>query len=215
MSLLPDEDEINKIDAELYRKWMPRMEKNAHDLSIYLKDALNLLSDTKELLEDIDNITYFDADITLAAIRDFERRTKHLFVLPDEFLEPVFVVGLIMRDNQVLAVSRKTNHQDLGLPGGKIELNEFETPEEALKREVFEETGLITVKFEHCFDRVTFENSSKIEICRCFKVLEWLGDPTSKEGAWVGWVPPSRLLEESCSFREYNKSLFEALNIEL
>lgn len=57
----------------------------------------------------------------------------------------VVVVGLIERDNKILIVRRLDPknaqwHHRWGFPGGKIELNE--TPADALKREIKEETDL-------------------------------------------------------------------------
>lgn len=49
-------------------------------------------------------------------------------------------VVLINEKGLVLAVSRKTNHKDFGLPGGKVDPGE--TPEQAAIRETKEETGL-------------------------------------------------------------------------
>jgi len=50
-------------------------------------------------------------------------------------------VVLLNEEGQVLAVSRKDNHSDMGLPGGKRD-PEDSSLEDALKREVKEETGL-------------------------------------------------------------------------
>lgn len=57
----------------------------------------------------------------------------------------IVVVALIERDNKILIVRRQDSkhaqwHHKWGFPGGKIELHE--TPVDALKREVKEETGL-------------------------------------------------------------------------
>jgi len=55
-----------------------------------------------------------------------------------------FVTAVIINKNfEVLAVSRKTDHSDFGMPGGKVE--EGETPIDACIREVLEETGLNVV----------------------------------------------------------------------
>lgn len=58
----------------------------------------------------------------------------------------IVTVGLIERDNKILIVRRNNPHHiewhhRWGFPGGKIEL--YETPVDALKREVKEETDLI------------------------------------------------------------------------
>lgn len=55
------------------------------------------------------------------------------------------VTALLVKDELVLAVSRKNNPNDFGLPGGKIDPGE--TPEGALFREVSEETGLNVGEF--------------------------------------------------------------------
>jgi len=56
------------------------------------------------------------------------------------------VVGVIERDNKILLIRRNDPehaqwHHRWEFPGGKIELNE--TPVDALRREISEETGLI------------------------------------------------------------------------
>lgn len=126
------------------------------------------------------------------------------------YATPLFSVVALMRQNgAILAVSRKDNHEDFGLPGGKIDPGE--TPEKAIAREMDEEVGcqprVMFPVFEH-LDRV---EGNERRPCRCYLVLEWEGTPRAKEGALVEWVRPGRLLDPSSSFREYNRLLFEAV----
>ena len=51
-------------------------------------------------------------------------------------------------------------------------------------------------------------------LCLMFEVLEYRGLPTSKEGAWVGWVEPRKLLEKICTFWAYNKEAFTTMGID-
>lgn len=125
-------------------------------------------------------------------------------------MEPFSVVALFLQDGKVLSISRKTDHNDLGLPGGKIEPGDA-SPEAACRREVEEEADVNIIEMLHIFDHLDRVEGSEQRPCRCYQVTSWEGTPTSKEGAWVGWVPIERLLEPSCTFREYNRALFISL----
>ena len=51
-------------------------------------------------------------------------------------------VVLINKEGFVLGVSRKTDHNDFGLPGGKMDPEDLENPMNTAIRECKEETGL-------------------------------------------------------------------------
>jgi 8-oxo-dGTP diphosphatase len=122
---------------------------------------------------------------------------------------PFSVAGLLILGGRVLAVSRKDNREDLSLPGGKVEPEE--SPEDALVREIREETGLEALSFRPVFEGPDEVKGREPLPCRTYLVLAWRGKAQSLEGAVVQWVPPERLLEPNCSFREYNQALFQSI----
>lgn len=136
-------------------------------------------------------------------------------------------VVLIRTPYLVLAVSRKHDHDDLGLPGGKIEPGE--TSLRCAVRELREETDLVVdpSKLRPVYDRVGLPVQPGVppRVCRCYVVDDLshvrnvgpdVGVRTrsvSREGCLVTWVPPARLLESSCTFHDYNRTLFAFLGI--
>lgn len=130
----------------------------------------------------------------------------------DSFIrkQPRSCVALILDENgNVLSVSRRNKPDDLGLPGGKIDPGE--KPEEAVIREAFEETGITIEDPTFCYERVDVTDG---RVAWCFRVTKWTGEPRKREdGIEVKWVPLTRLLEPSCTFRDYNRGLFTALGL--
>lgn len=98
---------------------------------------------------------------------------------------PSAVCVVILRDDCVLAVSRRNDHSKFGFPGGK--LKEGESPEEGAVRELCEETGLQVEahRLEHLYAGFV---SGKL--VHTFLAPD-PGQPVvqSPEGvvAWVGW----------------------------
>jgi 8-oxo-dGTP pyrophosphatase MutT (NUDIX family) len=154
-----------------------------------------------------------------------EHRCK-VFSAPNKFANPINerltpmklgVGALILRaDGRMLAASRKNDHTDLGLPGGKVDPGETEA--EALVRELQEETSLIAKGYQRVFASpdgagywfvtfLVFDLGGPIE-------ETWgLDSFVNREGALVRWVEPSHLLQTFCSFREYNRDLFAHLGL--
>jgi len=115
------------------------------------------------------------------------------------------VCALIPRENgRVLGVSRKDNISKWGLIGGKVD--EGETPEEALLRETFEETGLRITSFQKIFTRTDGE-------FECFTYLCGVeGEVSTNEKGIVKEVTWDELFEGP--FGEYNRNLYNTFNHE-
>lgn len=129
--------------------------------------------------------------------------------MPEFISPPLAVVAYMVNGSgEILSVSRKFDLNDLGLPGGGVEPNE--TLEQAIVREVDEETGVQVTKMNRLFACQHFVTHGKYWAVT-FHVTAWEGVPYSREGAAVAWVPYRRLLEPSCSFRAYNQALFDFL----
>ena len=116
------------------------------------------------------------------------------------------VCGLLFYNNKILSVSRKNNHNDFGLFGGKLENGE--TWKQALIREAYEETGcninIIPVYYEAmCGDTLV-----RAYIC---VATDWDFDYPERDLAVVQYLSPSELTEGA--FGDYNKALFKHFNI--
>ena len=70
-------------------------------------------------------------------------------------------------------------------PGGKLEINE--SPSEALKREIFEELGVVIKKYKQWTTRRVVEKN-KITILYFFLITSWTGMVEGKEGQELQWV---------------------------
>jgi 8-oxo-dGTP diphosphatase len=126
-------------------------------------------------------------------------------------LDQVFAaVAVVERDGMFLAVARKDDPQSLGFAGGKLEPGE--SAEAAVIRELEEETGLRASPL--ALARVYVGLDDVGHVCMAFTVSKVEGVAAPREGSWVGWVAPERLLERTkASFPEYNRRVFERLGV--
>lgn len=107
----------------------------------------------------------------------------------------VSAVALIDADGRVLLAQRPEGKSMAGLwefPGGKIE--ETETPEQALVRELHEELGIET--WDSCLAPLTFASHSYDNfhlLMPVFACRKWNGIPQAREGQTLKWVRPNDL----------------------
>lgn len=110
----------------------------------------------------------------------------------------VSAVCLIDRDGRVLLAQRPEGKSMAGLwefPGGKVE--DGETPEVALIRELEEELGINT--WESCLAPLTFASHTYEKfhlLMPLFACRKWEGTPVAREGQVLKWVYPK-------DFRDY------------
>jgi len=107
----------------------------------------------------------------------------------------VSAVALIDIDGRVLIAQRPEGKSMAGrweFPGGKVE--DGETPEEALIREMFEELGIET--WESCLAPLTFASHTYEKfhlLMPLFACRKWKGTPQSREGQALKWVRVNQL----------------------
>ena len=107
----------------------------------------------------------------------------------------VSAVALIDKDNRVLIAQRPEGKSMAGLwefPGGKVE--DGETPEAALIRELHEELGIET--WQSCLAPLTFASHGYDDfhlLMPLFACRKWNGTPYSREGQALKWVRVNEL----------------------
>jgi 8-oxo-dGTP diphosphatase len=121
-------------------------------------------------------------------------------------------VLIIIKDKLILSISRKNNKNKFALIGGKVE--DGETPEQAIVREVKEETDIDLLKIQYISTRIAEKETPDGEDfhCHCFYALLWKGEPKGLEGHELKWLTEKELTsEEIGAFPEYNKSALSKL----
>ncbi|MDH4983565.1 8-oxo-dGTP diphosphatase MutT [Hyphomicrobium sp. D-2] len=112
--------------------------------------------------------------------------------------QPILLVAaaaIVDTDNRVLLTRRPPGKDMAGLwefPGGKVEPGE--TPEAALRRELFEELGIDVCP--ECLHPITFASHTYEKfhlLMPLFLVRQWDGMVAAQEGQELAWVRAMRL----------------------
>lgn len=102
--------------------------------------------------------------------------------------------GIIRNEFGQIYLTQRLDGQDfaqsLEFPGGKVD--QGETPEQALKREIEEEIGLHVLSAV-LFEQFLFEYPTKTIHFYFYLVEEWVGEPFGREGQEGFWLAQSEL----------------------
>lgn len=118
--------------------------------------------------------------------------------------------GIIRNEFQQIYLTQRLEGQDfsqsLEFPGGKVD--QGESPEQALKRELEEEIGIHLIHAE-LYERFQFEYPNKIIFFHFYLVSQWIGEPFGREGQEGFWLAQAELDESQ--FPPANSRLIQRL----
>lgn len=133
-------------------------------------------------------------------------------IFPQAVLPQAVCCLLINTDHKVLAISRRKDDTQWGLPGGKVEPNE--SLETAIVRETFEETGYVLAGIQPVFTALAPGETDYMTTAFTGTIVAKAADAprsTPFEG-YVRWISPEDLILKS-PFADYNRQLLEATRV--
>jgi ADP-ribose pyrophosphatase YjhB (NUDIX family) len=113
-------------------------------------------------------------------------------------------VVVLNGNGQVLCVSRKEDHNDFGLPGGKIEKSD-ESKKSAAIRETLEETGIIVTKAT-----LIYAEHRRGAMGYTYLATQWEGEIGTDEPHVVKWGEFTDLV--AGTYGEWNLKVFKSLS---
>lgn len=125
---------------------------------------------------------------------------------------PISAVVCHVDNGRVLAVSRKSNPNDWGLPGGKWKPGELLL--DTARRELLEEVGITaTLHYWGTFPYISRKDGSLVWV-PAYRTSEIFGVPTQQEeGVEVAWKTPEELCDDRMTFAAYNRRLFQTMGL--
>lgn len=114
-------------------------------------------------------------------------------------------IVLINKDGYILAVSRKEDHNDFGLPGGSLE-DYDETPEAGAIRETFEETGITISNLQLVYAKAKGGRMGYTYVAEHEGEINF---DAEKEPHVVKWTHFDEIIEGT--FGEWNQQVYESL----
>lgn len=120
------------------------------------------------------------------------------------------VVIIHPETGKILGVSRKDNHSDFGIPGGKYSFEEGDlTSEDTVVRETLEETGIKLNKndLKLIHNEMWGERMQYTYLAPTYDGSKLF----TKEAGVIKWCDPEEII--AGSFGEYNEIIFKILNL--
>ena len=121
-------------------------------------------------------------------------------------------VGVIIDDAQKILIALRPQQAHQGglweFPGGKVDVLNNESPEQALRRELKEELALTIVESKPLLE-VEHDYSDKLVFLDVWKVSAFIGEPVGNEGQTIAWVYLNEL--DHYDFPAANQAILTAI----
>ena len=156
----------------------------------------------------VDDVVY--AEDSVDAIKKFVIRNcgRYNVIKCEEINMKQAVCALIVENGKILCVSRKDDHTDFGLPGGKVDAGESLV--DAVRREVLEETGR-TINW--ISPKIFYKQNGDYSVTTFYVIVgNDVQELDPSETGLVKWSDANGLLEGS-SYKDYNTEMLTFFEI--